>query len=64
MDKYTIVEFEHTRQVYNWLQYFAPEDLEREFKKASFSVKEFYSDVAGSPYDQKSSEFAIIANKV
>jgi uncharacterized protein (UPF0335 family) len=50
--------------VYNWLQYFAPEDLEREFKKASFSVKEFYSDVAGSPYDQKSSEFAIIANKV
>ncbi len=64
LDKYTIVEFEHTRQVYNWLQYFAPEDLEREFKKASFSVKEFYSDVAGSPYDQKSSEFAIIANKV
>jgi 2-polyprenyl-3-methyl-5-hydroxy-6-metoxy-1,4-benzoquinol methylase len=64
LDKYTIVEFEHTRQVYNWLQYFAPEDLEREFKKASFSVKEFYSDVAGSPYDQKSSEFAIIAKKV
>ncbi len=64
LDKYTIIEFEHTRQVYNWLQYFAPEDLEREFKEASFSVKEFYSDVAGSPYDRKSSEFAIIANKV
>jgi len=64
LDKYTIIEFEHTRQVYNWLQYFAPEDLEREFKEASFSVKEFYSDVAGSPYDLKSSEFAVIANKV
>ena len=64
LDKYTIIEFEHTRQVYNWLQYFAPEDLEREFKEASFSVKEFYSDVAGSPYDRKSSEFAVIANKV
>ena len=64
LDKYTIVEFEHTRQVYNWLQYFAPEDLEREFKEARFSVKDFYSDVAGSPYDRESSEFAVIANKV
>jgi 2-polyprenyl-3-methyl-5-hydroxy-6-metoxy-1,4-benzoquinol methylase len=64
LDKYTIIEFEHTRQVYNWLQYFAPEDLEREFKEASLSVKEFYSDVAGSPDDRKSSEFAVIANKV
>lgn len=64
LDKYTIIEFEHTRQVYNWLQYFAPENLEGEFKEASFSVKEFYSDVAGSPYDRKSSEFAVIANKV
>ncbi|KPJ77863.1 MAG: SAM-dependent methyltransferase [Deltaproteobacteria bacterium SG8_13] len=64
LDKYTIIEFEHTRQVYNWLQHFAPEDLEREFTEANFSVKEFYSDVAGSPYDRKSSEFAVIANKV
>ena len=64
LDKYTIIELNRTRKVYNWLQYFAPEDLEREFKEASFSVKEFYSDVAGSPYDLKSSEFAVIANKV
>ena len=64
LDKYTIVEAERTRQVYNWLQYFAPEDLEREFKEAGFFVEGLYSDVAGTPYDQKSSEFAVIANKV
>lgn len=64
LDKYTIIEFEHTRQVFNWLQYFAPEDLEREFKEASFSVKGFYSDVAGTFYDRKSREFAVVANKV
>jgi SAM-dependent methyltransferase len=64
LDKYTIIESERTRYVYNWLQYFAPEDLEKEFKEANFSVKGFYSDVAGTPYDQKSSEFAVIANKV
>jgi SAM-dependent methyltransferase len=63
LDKYTIVESERTRQVYNWLQYFSPEDLEREFKEACFSVRGLCSDVAGASYDRKSSEFAIIANK-
>jgi len=64
LDKYTIIELERTRKVYNWLQYFAPEDLEREFMEASFSVKGLFSDVAGTPYDRKSSEFAVIANRV
>jgi SAM-dependent methyltransferase len=64
LDKYTIIELARTRQVYNWLQYFAPEDLEREFIEAGFYIKGFYSDVAGTPYDRKSSEFAVIANRV
>jgi 2-polyprenyl-3-methyl-5-hydroxy-6-metoxy-1,4-benzoquinol methylase len=64
LDKYTIIELERTRQVYNWLQYFAPEDLEREFIKNGFSIKEFYSNVAGTPYDRKSAEFAVIASRV
>ena len=64
LDKYTIIELDRTRKVYNWLQYFAPEDLEREFIEAGFSVKGLYSDVAGTPYDRNSSEFAVIANRV
>jgi 2-polyprenyl-3-methyl-5-hydroxy-6-metoxy-1,4-benzoquinol methylase len=64
LDKYTIIESDRTRKVYNWLQYFAPEDLEKEFIDAGFSVKGIYADVAGSPYDQKSSEFAVVAKKV
>ncbi len=63
LDKYTIIESERTRQVYNWLQYFAPEDLEREFVEAGFFVKGIYSDVAGNPYNRKSGEFAVIVNK-
>jgi len=63
LDKHTIIESERTRQVYNWLQYFAPEDLESEFVETGFFVKGIYSDVAGNPYNQKSSEFAVIANK-
>ena len=64
LDKYTIIELDRTRKVYNWLQYFAPEDLEREFIEAGFSVKELYSDITGTPYDRNSSEFAVIANRV
>ena len=63
LDKYTIIEPERIRHVYNWFQYFAPEDLEREFVEAGFFIKELYSDVAGTPYDRKSGEFAVIAKK-
>jgi len=64
VDKYTIIEVDRTRKVYNWLQYFSPENLEREFNDSRFFVKGFYSDVAGTPYDRKSNEFAVIANRL
>jgi SAM-dependent methyltransferase len=64
LDKYTIIGSDRTRTVYNWLQYFAPEDLEREFTDAGFSVKKFYSDVAGTPFNQNSAEFAITAERI
>lgn len=63
LDKYTIVESGRTRAVYNWLQYFAPEELEREFVEGGFSIEAIYSDVAGTPYDQNSNEFAVIAKR-
>jgi len=63
LDKYTIVESERTRTVYNWLQYFAPDDLEKEFRDTGFSVEGLYSDVTGTPYDRNSGEFAVIATR-
>jgi len=64
LDKYTIIEPAHTRTIYNWLQYFTPEALEQEFTDAGFSIKGLYSDVAGTPYDPRSKEFAAIAVNV
>jgi len=63
LDKYTIIEKSRTRTIYNWLQYFSPEALEREFVECGFTVDTFYSDVAGSPFDRKATEFAVIAKK-
>ena len=64
LDKYTIVEANCTRTVYNWLQYFNPEELEREFVECEFKVDGFYSDVAGSSFDSESEEFAVVARKM
>jgi len=64
LDKYTIVEADRTRTVYNWLQYFSPEDLKREFDESGFAIEEFFSDVAGSSYDSQTNEFAVIAKKL
>lgn len=63
LDKYTLIEALRTRTVYNWLQYFSPEALEREFVECGFTVEKLYSDVAGSPFDPETKEFAVIVRK-
>ncbi len=64
LDKYTLIEADRTRTVYNWLQYFSPEALEDEFVKCGFTVEKLYSDVAGLPFDPKTTEIAIVAKKL
>ena len=64
LDKYTIVDPSGARTVYNWLQYYSPDALEREFVGAGFAIEEFYSDVAGSLFDPEGAEFAVVARKV
>lgn len=63
LDKYTIVEARGTRTVYNWFQHFTPETLESELAGCGLAVERLYSDVAGSPYDPESPEFAVVAKK-
>ncbi len=63
LDKYTIIEAQRLRTIYNWLQYFSPEDLEGEFKESGFAIEGCYSDVAGTPFSPESKEFAVIAGK-
>ena len=64
LDKYTIIEAGRTRTVYNWLQYFSPEALEREFVESGFTLAAQYSDVAGSEFDPGKEEFAVVARKL
>jgi hypothetical protein len=64
LDKYTIVEIECARTIYNWLQYFSPESLEDEFAKSGFAIEKLFADVAGTPFNPQSDEFAVVAGKI
>jgi len=64
LDKYTIVEADGVSTIFNWLQFFSPEDLKREFTGCGFSIDGIYSDVRGTPYNHLSSEFAVVAKAV
>lgn len=63
LDKYTIVERNRTRVVYNWLQHFSKELLKQELECSGFLIKGYFSNIAGDCYDSDSLEFAVVANK-
>jgi cyclopropane fatty-acyl-phospholipid synthase-like methyltransferase len=63
LDKYTIVEKMMARKIYNWLQYFSQESLREEFETNGFTISEYYSDVAGTPYREDGLEMTIVAKK-
>lgn len=58
-----IIEEARTQTVYNWLQYFSPGSLRKEFEESGFNIEEYYSDVAGTVFSPESVEFAIVAKK-
>jgi cyclopropane fatty-acyl-phospholipid synthase-like methyltransferase len=61
LDKYTIIETNRIRTVYNWLQYFSRESLEKEFTDNGFKIENVFSDVAGNHFDPNGHEFAVVA---
>ncbi|MBN1351822.1 class I SAM-dependent methyltransferase [candidate division KSB1 bacterium] len=63
LDKYTIIEPNRARTIYNWLQYFSQDTLNSEFANNGFKADKFYSDVCGSEFDRNHEEMAIIAKK-
>jgi len=63
LDKYTIVESDRVRIIYNWLQYLKPQGLVKEFEGSGFRAEELYSDVAGAAFKEQADEFAVVARK-
>ena len=61
LDKYTIIENDKTKHVYNWLQHFDPDSLEQELTDSGFTHVDYYKNVAGDKFDAQHTEFAVIA---
>jgi len=64
LDKYTIVERDRIRRVFNWLQCFTPSEVENEFADCGLQVVERLGDVAGGPYAPDAAEFAVVARAI
>ena len=60
LDRFTIIEEDLTWDVFNWLQYFSPDDICRELKSAGFSSAEFVKGFDLDPEDEAS--FAVVAS--
>ena len=63
LDKYTIIEPDRMRVIYNWLQYYSVDTLIAECELNGLEVTGVYGDVAGIVYDAESPEFAVVARK-
>ena len=61
LDHYTIFEPQRRWEVYNWLQYFDPDSLQRELAAAGLRVVELFANVCGDPYDDDAMDLAIVA---
>ena len=63
LEKYTIVEAERTREIYNWLQCYTRESLREEFAAAGLEITECHADVAGTAFRDDAPEMAAVAVK-
>lgn len=61
LDRYTIIEQARTREVYNWLQHFSQDSLQKELRECDLAVTNIFGDLTGSPFDPGGHEFAIAA---
>ena len=63
LDKFTIVEKDRTRVVYNWLQYFETDSITKESMGGGLRIVRFLANVAGDAFDPEGDEFAVTARR-
>jgi len=63
LDRYLIVEPERQRQIYNWMQYFSPNQIEAELKHAGFTVSEIFDLNTGGHWIEKAAPFGVLARR-
>lgn len=60
LDHYTVIEEDRTWDVYNWLQYFSPDDIRAELEQAGFGKVELTEGFGVDPSDKAT--FGVVAS--
>jgi hypothetical protein len=60
LTKFTIVEADRTREIYNWLQCFSIDRFKEEASQHGLKVLQVFANVAGDRYDESHSQFAVV----
>jgi SAM-dependent methyltransferase len=63
LDRYLIVAPERIKDIYNWMQYFAPEEIAAELAAAGFAVAEIFDVDTGKRWLERSAPFGVLAKK-
>jgi SAM-dependent methyltransferase len=63
LEKYTIIEKGKKCEVFNWHQCYSLQSLKDLFQENGFQIAEYYSNIAGDPFDESSAVFAVVARK-
>jgi SAM-dependent methyltransferase len=63
LDRYLIVEPKRTREIYNWAQYFMPDEIDAELSAAGFETAEVFDLTTGGKWIAKSAPFGVLARK-
>ena len=61
LDKYTIIEKNRTRKIFNWLQHYDKKSIASEFAESGLKIEKYLANVAGDEFNADGNEFAIIA---
>ncbi len=61
LDRYLIVEPERRRDIYNWLQYFIPEEIAAELASAGLELAEIFDLTTGGHWIAKATPFGVLA---
>lgn len=63
LERYLIIEPARRREIFNWMQYFAPEEIEAELKAAGLDLAEIFDLSSGGKWIAKSAPFGVLARK-
>lgn len=63
LDHYVIVQPEETWQIFNWVQHFTPQSIEKELRDAGFQIDHIAGDLRGTPLASEPHLIGVVARR-